>query len=187
MYWPSDRTAKTCADRATHGTASLITATWTWRHHVTRVKIWRHPQNRKWRPTTCCTGRIAVSSEKERATAISNMLRKSDWQTPDRCFTLFAMDATSVYNKYSFGGGPIIKHQQCPGRCRYKSRRSANKRTATIADRLCHRTTQETLLAQTDRATRYVSRNLVNCRNKLYDKSTTNRSNGVRGLQLTDL
>ena len=34
---------------------------------------------------------------------------------------------------------------------------------------------QETLLPQTDRATRYVSENLVNCRNKMYDKSTTNR------------
>jgi len=45
---------------------------------------------------------------------------------------------------------------------------------------------QETLLPQTDRATRYVSQNLVNCRNKLYNKSTTNRSNGVRGLQLAD-
>ena len=33
----------------------------------------------------------------------------------------------------------------------------------------------------------YVSQNLVNCRNNLYDKSTTNRSCGIRGLQLTDL
>jgi len=43
---------------------------------------------------------------------------------------------------------------------------------------------QEALLSQTDRATRCVSQNLVNCRNKLYNKSATNRSNGVRGLQL---
>jgi len=35
--------------------------------------------------------------------------------------------------------------------------------------------------------TRYVSHNLVNCRNKLYNKSTANRINGVRGLQLIDL
>jgi len=37
--------------------------------------------------------------------------------------------------------------------------------------------------------TRCVSQNLANCRNKLYDKSTANRSrpNGVRGLQLIDL
>ena len=34
--------------------------------------------------------------------------------------------------------------------------------------KLCYR-------IQTDRATRYVSQNLVNCRNKLYDKSATNR------------
>jgi len=46
---------------------------------------------------------------------------------------------------------------------------------------------QETLLPQTDRATRYVSQNLVNCRNKLYNKTTINRSNGVKGLQLIDL
>jgi len=32
-----------------------------------------------------------------------------------------------------------------------------------------------------------VSQNLVNCRNKLYNKSTTNRNDGVRGLQLIDL
>ena len=38
---------------------------------------------------------------------------------------------------------------------------------------------QEALLSQTDRATRYVSQHLVSCRNKLYNKSTTNRSNGV--------
>jgi len=42
-------------------------------------------------------------------------------------------------------------------------------------------------LPQTDRATRYVSRNLVNSRNKLYNKSATNRSNGVGALQLIDL
>jgi len=42
-------------------------------------------------------------------------------------------------------------------------------------------------LPQTDRATRYVSQNLVNSRNKLYNKSTINRSSGVRGLQLTDV
>jgi len=34
---------------------------------------------------------------------------------------------------------------------------------------------------------RYVSQNLVNCKKKLYNKSTTNRSNGVRRLQLIDL
>jgi len=37
---------------------------------------------------------------------------------------------------------------------------------------------QETLLPQTNRATRYVSRNLANCRNKLYNKFTTNRGDG---------
>jgi len=42
------------------------------------------------------------------------------------------------------------------------------------------------MLPQTDRATRYVSKNLVNSRKKLYNESTTNRSNGVRGLQLID-
>jgi len=42
-------------------------------------------------------------------------------------------------------------------------------------------------LPQTDRATRYVSQNLVDCRNRLYNKYTTNRSSGVRGLQLIDL
>ena len=36
-------------------------------------------------------------------------------------------------------------------------------------------TEQQTLLAQTDRATRYVSQNLVNGTNELYDKSATNR------------
>jgi len=36
------------------------------------------------------------------------------------------------------------------------------------------------LCYQTDRATRYVSHSPVNCRNKLYNKSTTNWSNGVR-------
>jgi len=46
---------------------------------------------------------------------------------------------------------------------------------------------QETLLSQMDRATRSVSQNLVNCRNKLYSKSAKNHINGVRGLQLTDL
>jgi len=35
-------------------------------------------------------------------------------------------------------------------------------------------------------ARRAVSQNLVNCRNKLNNKSTTNRNNGVRGLQLID-
>ena len=37
-----------------------------------------------------------------------------------------------------------------------------------------------------DRATRCVSQNLVNYRNKLYNKSIINHSNGVRGLQLID-
>jgi len=46
---------------------------------------------------------------------------------------------------------------------------------------------QETLLPQTDRAMRYVSQNLVNFRNKLYNKATTNLSNGVKGLHLIDL
>ena len=49
---------------------------------------------------------------------------------------------------------------------------------------------QETQLPQTDRATHYVSWNVVHHRNKLlllYNRSTTNRSNGVRGLQLIDL
>jgi len=41
-----------------------------------------------------------------------------------------------------------------------------------------------TRILQTDRATRYVSQNLANwCRNNLYDKSRTNRTNGVRDLQ----
>jgi len=48
-----------------------------------------------------------------------------------------------------------------------------------------HEFTQEALLPQTDRAMHYVRRNLVNCIKKLYNKSTTNRKNGVRGLQLT--
>jgi len=43
------------------------------------------------------------------------------------------------------------------------------------------------LLPQTDRATLYIRQNLVKCRNNLYSKSTTSRSNGVRGLQLTNL
>ena len=47
--------------------------------------------------------------------------------------------------------------------------------------------TRRKLLPQTDRATRYVSENVVSCGNKLYDKSTTNRSNGVRGLHSVDL
>jgi len=34
---------------------------------------------------------------------------------------------------------------------------------------------------------RYVSQNLVNSRNKLYSKSTTNRTNGIRRLQLINL
>ena len=38
-----------------------------------------------------------------------------------------------------------------------------------------------------DTATRYVSQNLVNCINKLYNKSTTSRSDGVTVLQLIDL
>jgi len=40
---------------------------------------------------------------------------------------------------------------------------------------------------QTNSVTRYVGQNLDNCRNKLYNKFTTNRSNGARGIQLTDL
>ena len=48
------------------------------------------------------------------------------------------------------------------------------------------------VLPQTDRATRYVSRSLLNCcthncTNKLYNKSTRNRSNAVRALRLTDM
>ena len=39
----------------------------------------------------------------------------------------------------------------------------------------------------TNRAMRFASQNLVKCTNKLFSKCTTNRSNGVRGLQLTDL
>ena len=35
---------------------------------------------------------------------------------------------------------------------------------------------KKTLLPQTDGATRYVSQNLVNCRNKLFNRSTTNRT-----------
>jgi len=46
---------------------------------------------------------------------------------------------------------------------------------------------QQTLLSQRDRATRYVSQNLFDCNIKSYSKSTTNRSNGVRGLQLIDV
>jgi len=50
---------------------------------------------------------------------------------------------------------------------------------------------QEALLPQTDRATRCQSKSsqllLHNCRNKLYNKFTTNRSRGVRWLQLTDV
>ena len=45
-------------------------------------------------------------------------------------------------------------------------------------------TSQAALLPQRDRATRCVSHSLVNCRNKLYNKSTTSRSSGVRGLWL---
>jgi len=56
----------------------------------------------------------------------------------------------------------------------------------TQHDKFTSQYTQEALLPQTDRATHYVSRHLVNCRNKLYNKSTTNRSNGVTGLQLID-
>jgi len=41
------------------------------------------------------------------------------------------------------------------------------------------------MIPQTDRATRYVSQTLVNCRNKLYYKSTTNQME-FRGLQLID-
>jgi len=44
---------------------------------------------------------------------------------------------------------------------------------------------QEALLPQADRATRCVGQNLLNYRNKLYNKSTTNRRNGLRGLQMT--
>jgi len=51
----------------------------------------------------------------------------------------------------------------------------------------CRKREKETLLAQTDRATRCTSQNFVNCRNRLYNKFTTNRSNGVTGLQLIDL
>ena len=51
--------------------------------------------------------------------------------------------------------------------------------TATYKERTATRPElyrQEALLPQTDRATRYVSQNLVNCRNKLYNESTTDRS-----------
>jgi len=43
----------------------------------------------------------------------------------------------------------------------------------------CKQCIQEALLLQTDCATCYVDQNLVNCRHNLYNKSTTNRSNGV--------
>jgi len=46
---------------------------------------------------------------------------------------------------------------------------------------------QEALLPKIDRVKSYVSQNLVNCRNNMYNKSTADRSSGVRGLQLTDL
>ena len=46
---------------------------------------------------------------------------------------------------------------------------------------------QKALLPKTDRVKSYVSQNLVNCRNNLYNESTADQSNGVRGLQLTDL
>ena len=48
---------------------------------------------------------------------------------------------------------------------------------------------QEALLLQTDSVTRYVSQNVVNCRNKLHNKSITNRStpNGVRWSRSTNL
>jgi len=38
-----------------------------------------------------------------------------------------------------------------------------------------------------DALSRAVSQNLVYCRNKLYSKTTTNRSNAITGLQTTDL
>jgi len=47
--------------------------------------------------------------------------------------------------------------------------------------------TENNLLPQTDRAMRCVSQNVVDCRNKLYDKSTTNRSNGVKRITVDQL
>ena len=48
------------------------------------------------------------------------------------------------------------------------------------ADAVAENVKQVTLLLQTESAMRCVSQNLIDCRNKLYNKSTTNRSNGVR-------
>jgi len=47
--------------------------------------------------------------------------------------------------------------------------------------------TENNLLPQTDRAMRCVSQNVVDCRNKLYDKSTTNRSGGVKRITVDQL
>jgi len=77
-----------------------------------------------------------------------------------------------------------VKMEKEKGR-KIKERRG--KETEKEAERREGGKKQETLLLQTDRATRFVSQNLVNCRNKLYSTSTTNRSKGVRGLQLIDL
>ena len=52
--------------------------------------------------------------------------------------------------------------------------------TLELNKKLCYR-------RRTARRAVIFSRNLVNCRNKLYDKSATNRSNGVRWLHLIDL
>ena len=51
-----------------------------------------------------------------------------------------------------------------------------------------HRLVNKKLCYRRRTARRAVSGKMfVNCSNKLYNKSTTNRSSGVRGLRLTDL
>jgi len=63
----------------------------------------------------------------------------------------------------------------------------------TIAPKFCFNNTayavnlNTKLCCRRRTARRVLGRNLVNCRYKLYDKSTTSRSNGVGGLQLTDV
>jgi len=51
----------------------------------------------------------------------------------------------------------------------HSRRQTGSRSAATKSDQ----NLQTVLLPQMDRATRYASQNLVNCRNKLYDKSRT--------------
>jgi len=69
----------------------------------------------------------------------------------------------------------------------YGSGDNAHRQTQTYKQQNNNKKQQQTLLSQRDRATRYVSQNLFDCNIKSYSKSTTNRSNGVRGLQLIDV